>query len=97
MSSDFVVLSPELNMQQAIDELRRMTTDRETLYLIYIVDELMKLLGVISLREIIQNPPEQKIKNVMCTDLVTGLVTEDQESIAQKLSHYDFLALPIVR
>ncbi|WP_180169169.1 magnesium transporter [Acinetobacter sp. YH12021] len=96
MSSDFVVLSPELNMQQAIDELRRMTTDRETLYLIYIVDELMKLLGVISLREIIQNPPEQKIKNVMCTDLVTGLVTEDQESIAQKLSHYDFLALPIV-
>ncbi len=60
MSLDFVVLSPELNMQQAIDELRRMTTDRETLYLIYIVDELMKLLGVISLREIIQNPPEQK-------------------------------------
>ena len=56
----------------------------------------MKLLGVISLREIIQNPPEQKIKNVMRTDLVTGLVTEDQESIAQKLSHYDFLALPIV-
>ena len=96
MSSDFVVLSPELNMQQAIDELRRMTADRETLYLIYIVDELMKLLGVISLREIIQNPPEQKIKNVMRTDLVTGLVTEDQESIAQKLSHYDFLALPIV-
>ncbi len=96
MSSDFVVLSPELNMQQAIDELRTMTADRETLYLIYIVDEAMKLLGVISLREIIQNPPEQKIKQVMCTDLVTGLVTEDQESIALKLSHYDFLALPIV-
>ncbi len=96
MSSEFVMLSPHLNMLQAIAALRQQAADRETLYLIYIVDQLQHLLGVISLRQIILAAPEQTISDVMNTDLIVGHVLEDQESIADKLSHYDFIALPIV-
>ncbi|QIO06559.1 magnesium transporter [Acinetobacter shaoyimingii] len=96
MSSDYVTLSAQLTMQEAIVQLRRVAADRETLYLIYITNQAHQLQGVISLRQIIQSPPEQLIKEVMTTDLVVGLVDEDQESIATKLSHYDFIALPIV-
>lgn len=96
MSSDFVTLPPHLNMQQAIDQLRQVAADRETLYLIYITNHAQQLQGVISLRQMIQAGPEHLISDVMTKDLVVGHVDEDQESIAGKLSHYDFIALPIV-
>ena len=96
MSSDFVALSPNLTIPQAIEQIRQQASDRETLYLIYIVDQASKLLGVVSLREIILAEPTKRIADIMTTDLVVGSVHEDQESIAQKLSHYDFIALPIL-
>ncbi|WP_372403373.1 magnesium transporter [Acinetobacter piscicola] len=96
MSSDFVMLSSDLTMTEAIAQLRLQAADRETLYLIYIVDHDLKLLGVVSLREIILADPHQILGEMMTTDLVVGYVDEDQESIAQKLSHYDFIALPII-
>ena len=96
MSSDFVALSPNLTIPQAIEQIRQQAFDRETLYLIYIVDQASKLLGVVSLREIILAEPTKRIADIMTTDLVVGAVHEDQESIAQKLSHYDFIALPIL-
>lgn len=96
MSSDFVTMSPELTMQQAIEQLRRLAPDRETLYLIYITNAEKKLEGVISLRQIIQSEPDTTIAEIMSTDLVIGRVDEDQEDIAKILNHYDFIALPIV-
>ena len=96
MSSDYVTLSPHLTMLEAIDELRAVASDRETLYLIYITNSYNQLQGVISLRQIIQASPEKRISEVMTEHVITGAVNEDQESIAKKLSHYDFIALPIV-
>lgn len=96
MSSDFLTLSPSLTMTQAIEQIRQQASDRETLYLIYITDQASKLLGIVSLREIILAEPKQMLGEMMTTDLVVGYVDEDQESIAQKLSHYDFIALPII-
>lgn len=96
MSSDFVTMSPELTMQQAIEQLRRLAPDRETLYLIYITNAEKKLEGVVSLRQIIQSEPDTTIAEIMSTDLVVGRVDEDQEDIAKVLNHYDFIALPIV-
>ncbi|MBU3846939.1 MAG: magnesium transporter [Candidatus Acinetobacter avistercoris] len=96
MSSDFVTMSPELTMQQAIEQLRRLAPDRETLYLIYITNAEKKLEGVVSLRQIIQSEPDTTIAEIMSTDLVVGRVDEDQEDTAKVLNHYDFIALPIV-
>jgi len=96
MSSDYMTLSPDLNMIQAIAQIRATSNERETLYLIYVVNEQQFLQGVISLREIILADPNQMIAEVMTTDLIVGKVDEDQEKIAEKLRHYDFIALPIV-
>lgn len=96
MSSDYVAVSPELNITQAIEQIRKIAKNRETVYLIYVVDPDHKLLGVASLREMILADPHQNITDVMRTDLIMGDVNEDQESIAEKLHYYDFIALPIV-
>ncbi|MBJ8427300.1 magnesium transporter [Acinetobacter bereziniae] len=96
MSSDYVAVSPKLNITQAIEQIRKIAKNRETVYLIYVVDPDHKLLGVASLREMILADPNQNITDVMRTDLIMGDVNEDQESIAEKLHYYDFIALPIV-
>lgn len=96
MSSDYVAVSPKLNITQAIEQIRKIAKNRETVYLIYVVDPDHKLLGVASLRELILADPHQNITDVMRTDLIMGDVNEDQESIAEKLHYYDFIALPIV-
>ncbi len=96
MSSDYVAVPPNLNMVEAIEQIRQQAKHRETVYLIYVVDEQKKLLGVVSLREIILAEPQQIIAEIMSHDLIVGAVHEDQESIAEKLSYYDFIALPII-
>jgi magnesium transporter len=96
MSSDYVAVSPDLSIGQAIQQIRKTAKNRETVYLIYVVDPQHTLLGVASLREMILADPEQNITDVMRTDLIMGDVNEDQESVAEKLRYYDFIALPIV-
>lgn len=96
MSSDFVTLSPDMTIKQVINNLRHVAADRETLYSVYVVDDRQKLLGVISLRQILQAEPYMIVQSVMATDLVVGDVHEDQESIAKTLQQYDLMALPIL-
>ena len=96
MSTEVITVHAEMTMQQAIQHIRQHAAQSETLYLIYVIDSAHCLQGVVSLRQIIQSPPEQQVGEVMTSHVITGLVSEDQESIAQKLAHYDFMALPIV-
>lgn len=96
MSVDYVTLGSHLNMQQALSELRQSGKDVETLYLIYITTEDQQLEGVISLREIVQADPMQTIEQIMSREVLYAKVNDDQEKVAKLLSHYDFIALPIV-
>ncbi len=96
MSSDYLTLPPELSMNEAIETLRDIAGNHDTLYLIYIVDVQQHLLGVISLRQIIQALPTATIAEVMTKEVIYGTVDEDQEKIARTLAYYDFIALPIV-
>lgn len=96
MSSNFITLPAQIRMHEAISHIRRVSTQQDTVYAIYIVDAENQLIGVISLREIIQAAPEQRIEQVMHRDVIRGHVFDDQEQIAKTLAYYDFIALPIV-
>lgn len=96
MSSDFVTLDPQSSLADAIETLRHLAWDRETLYLVYVVDDAQRLIGVISLRQIIQADPQCRVAQVMQRELITAYVDDDQEHVASVLAHYDFLALPII-
>ena len=96
MSSSFVKLHQDLRMDEAIQTLRMVATPQETIYLVYIVDEQEQLIGVISLREIIQSDPQKTIAEVMHRDVLYAHFEDDQESVARALAYYDFMALPVV-
>ena len=96
MSSSFVSLHQDLSIHDAIQMLRVVAADQETLYLIYIVDEQDQLIGVVSLRQMIQASPETSIAEIMQRDVIYAKIGDDQEDVAKTLTYYDFMALPIV-
>ncbi len=106
MTTDYAWLPGTLTAAEAIDQLRQQAPDRETIYYIYVLDDPTRrhdgslsprrLLGVVSLRDIILAPRHALIRGLMETDLVTLRHSDDQELVAQLFARYDFLAAPVV-
>lgn len=96
MTSDFVALPENLTAEEAIKKIRELSPEAEMIYYVYIVDKREKLVGVISLRDLIVANPDAKISEIMEENVVSVLDTEDQETAAKIIADYDFLALPVV-
>lgn len=95
MTSDYAVLKPELTARQAINKLRLEAPDKETIYHTYVVDEKRRLLGLVSLRDLILANPDKKVDAIMRRDPVRANVNDDQEDVARTMAKYDILALPV--
>jgi magnesium transporter len=96
MTSDYATLPPSLTAPQALDALRRQASDVETVYVAYVVDAAHKLLGVVSLRDILLARTRQTVGDLMEPDPVTVRVDADREEAATLIARYDLIALPVV-
>ncbi|OUT54461.1 MAG: magnesium transporter [Rhodopirellula sp. TMED11] len=98
MTTDVAMLSETLNIREALDELGQQASELETIYYIYVVDEDSLLRGIVSTRQLVSSlrTPEKTLGEMMETDVVVADVDEDQESVAEKVEHYDLLAIPVV-
>jgi len=96
MTSDYATLPAEATAAQAIEKLRHEAPDRETIYYCYVVDNDRRLVGFVSLKDLILAPASRRVSAIMQTDVVHGTVDEDSEAVAAKLMEYDLIALPIV-
>lgn len=95
MTSDYATLKKDMTVAQAMAYLRDEAPDAETIYQAYIVSDKRKLLGAVSLRDLILADLNKSIQDLMTSDVVHALVTDDQEDIAKQIARYDLLALPI--
>jgi len=96
MSSDYAMLSPQLTASEAIEVLRHEAPDKETIYLSYVVDQQRRLIGALSLRELILAPASHRIDDVMKHDPIQVQVDTPQEEVAARIARYDLLAIPVV-
>lgn len=96
MTSDYATLSPELTAAQAIERLREVAPDKETIYYAYVVDERRRLLGFVSLRDLILARRDAKIRDIMHRDVIFARVDDDQEDAARIIQKYDLIALPVI-
>jgi magnesium transporter len=96
MTTDYAWLPGNITVEDAIDRLRLMAPDRETIYYLYIVDDQRRLLGVVSLRELILAPKRKLLSEVMGESVVTVKVSDDVEKVAQDMARFDLLAVPVV-
>lgn len=97
MTTHYVALQPNVKIWQAIDEVRKETRaeQAEHIYYIYVVYG-QKLVGVVSLRDLIIRDPGQTLGEVMSENVVTVRATDGQEEVARAMAKYDFTALPVV-
>jgi magnesium transporter len=97
MTTDYLALWPELTVSEAIDEVRRSSHERnlETVYYIYVV-AYDKLIGVLSLRDLLLNEGDRTISSVMTSNVVNVGPETDQEEVAAAIARYDLSAIPVV-
>lgn len=96
MTSDYATLPPELTMAEAIEHLREVAPDSETIYYAYVVGEQRQLLGYVSLKDLIVNHRTVCVHEIMHSDIIFAQVEDDQEDVARQIQKYDLLALPII-
>ena len=95
MTSEYATLSPELTARQSLDKLRLEAPDKETIYYAYVIDRQRRLLGLVSLKDLILARPETRVEDLMHRDLITARVEDDQAEVARKMAKYDLLAIPV--
>ncbi len=96
MTSEYLTLMPELTAQEAIDFIRSEGSDKETIYNAYVVDENHKLIGFVTLRDLILAKPDKPIREFMSTDLIYAYASDDQETVARIIAKYDRISIPII-
>jgi len=96
MTTEYIALPANVTAGQAIDRLRELEPDAETIYYVYVIDREETLVGVLSLRDLIVAKPEMKIADVMIKEPITVRVLDDQEDVAGVIARYNLLAVPVV-
>ena len=96
MTTEYVSLRPEMTVEEAILRIRRQGVDKETIYTCYVTKDRV-LVGIVTVKDLLLvQDDETKIEDIMLTNLISVSTHTDQEEVARMLSHYDFLALPVV-
>ena len=96
MTTEFVELQGSMTAGEAIDHIRKVGVDKETINTCYITGRTHKLKGVVSIRSLILAAPETPCSALMSPSVVSVNTLEDQEAVAQMFAKYDFNALPVV-
>ena len=96
MSTDFATVLGEMTVKQAIRKLREDAPSKKMIYYIYVVDENMRMIGFVSLKDLIMNASATQVTSILHHNFVYATVTEDQEAVAKRLEKYDLIAMPIL-
>ncbi|TQR20272.1 magnesium transporter [Psychrobacillus vulpis] len=96
MTTEYVAIPETSTCRSAMTILRKEAPNAETVYYLFVVNELHQLTGVISLRDLIIAEEDTLIKDIMNERVVSILVSEDQEEVARTIKDYNFLAVPVV-
>ena len=96
MTPEVTTVTEDMTVQQVIDHLREASAEHESIYYIYVVEDDRHLTGVVSLRDLIMSSPDTLVSEIAEEDVFTADADDDQENVAETMSKYDLLALPVV-
>ena len=96
MTAEFVDLKKYMNVKESIARIRRIGEDRETIYVCFVIAADRRLEGIVTVKDLLLADDDTVIEDLMETNVVFASTTEDQESVSEKFSDYDLMALPVV-
>lgn len=95
MTTEYVYLNKDMTVKEALLKIRQLGMVKETVYTLY-VTENRRLIGVLSVLDILTSDDDDLIEDIMSTNVITVDTLEDKELVAAQFAKYDFLALPVV-
>ena len=96
MTTEYVSLRPSMTVAEAITRISRTGVDKETIYTCYVTEE-RKILGTVSVKDLLLTiDDDTPVSEIMDENVISVTTLTDQEEVAQMLSKYNFLALPVV-
>lgn len=96
MTPRYLAIRAGITVGQALNFVRKGAHEVETVYYIYVLDDLQRLQGVVSLRELLKSEDSIKINEIMEKNYIAVHEETDQEEVAKTLETYDLIALPVV-
>jgi len=96
MTPAFTAIDPDMRADEAIQALRQVAAQAETIYYVYVLDAEEHLLGVLSLHKLVLSQPETRVRQLMISDPFRVRADADQEAAAKTLTDHNLLALPVV-
>lgn len=96
MTTEYAAIFEDFTVAHAFSHLRLVAADIEIIYYLYVIDSDEKLKGVVSIRDLLSANPAQLVTEVMDDDLVVVYPETEQEEVANLISKYDYMAIPVV-
>ena len=96
MTPEYIDLKSFFTVGQALEKIRRVGLDKETIYYSYVTDEQRRLIGIVSIRQLVLADPQTQVADIMERDIIFAHTNDDQEEVAHKMQKYDLLAIPVV-
>ena len=96
MNMEFLSLKKDMTVEDAFKRIRRIGGELETINTLYVTDPTRRLLGVLSVRDLLLAESDDLIEDIMDDNVVSVNTLDDKEDVAQAMSKYDFLSMPVV-
>ena len=96
MALEFVSVRDQSTIQEAIDIIRQKREEVERLYYLWVIDDFDKLVGLVSLKDLVLEPPDRFVREIMNPEVISVDVDRDQEEVAHLFKKYDLVAVPVV-
>ena len=96
MTAEFVDLKKYMSVKEAFARIRRIGEDKETIYICFVTSAHRKLEGIVTVKDLLLADPDTIIEDLMDRNVIYAVTTEDQESVSEKFSDYDLMAMPVV-
>lgn len=96
MTTEYVSLKKDMTVEACFSRIRKTGVDKETIYTCYVTEPSNKLLGLVSVKDLLLAKYEDTVENIMTTNIISCHTLDDQEEVVQMFKRYSFTALPVV-
>lgn len=96
MTTEYVRFTKDMTVEAALEHIRRVAIDKETIYTCYVTDPDRKLIGLVTAKKLLTSPLATRLCDIMEDSVIFVRTTDDREEVAQKFDRYGFISLPVV-
>ena len=96
MTTEYVRLIPDMTVSEALQHIKSVAIDKETIYTCYVTDKKRHLLGIVTAKDLLLNDHDVTLDAIMEENVVFARTSDDKEEVALLFDRYGFLAIPVV-